>query len=35
MDKAKGGKDQGWEVAVGREEGSGGRKMETTIPEQQ
>ena len=34
MDKAKGGKDRRWEVRVGVW-GSGGRKMETTLHEQQ
>ena len=34
-DKAKGGQDQGWEVSMGREGGSGGRKLETILFEQQ
>ena len=35
MDKAKGGKDQGCEVGKGGAGESGGRKMETTVLEQQ
>ena len=35
MDKAKGRSDSGWEVGMGGVRESGGRKMETTIPEQQ
>ena len=35
MDKAKGGKDGGWEVRISRAGESGGRKMETTVLEQQ
>ena len=31
MDKAKGGKDGGWEVKVGGVGESGGGKMETTV----
>ena len=32
MDKAKGGKDWGWEMEVGGVGESGGGKMETTVP---
>ena len=35
MDKAKEGKDGGWEVGLGRVGESGGGKMETTVFEQQ
>ena len=31
MDKAKGGRDQGWEVVMTEEVGCGGGKMETTV----
>ena len=31
MDKAKGGKDGGWEVGVGGTGENGGGKMETTV----
>ena len=34
-DKAKAGKDWGWEVEVGGAGESGGRKMETAVLEQQ
>ena len=35
MNKTKGGQDQGWEVGMAGEQGSGGGKMETTVLEQQ
>ena len=35
MDKAKGEKDGGWEVGVGGVGKSGGRRMESTVFEQQ
>ena len=35
MDKTKGGQDRGWEVGMAGVWGSGGRKMETTVLEQQ
>ena len=35
MDKAKEGYNRGWEVGMGRVEGSGEEKIETTVHEQQ
>ena len=35
MDKTKEGWDQGWEVEMAGVRGNGGRKMETTVLEQQ